>query len=294
MGRRASLFLLLAVTCLWGATFPLVKMALTYASTGVFLSLRFALAFALLWALSRPGTRPRWDWAAVSCGVFLFLGYAFQTLGLASTLPARSAFLTSLSVVLVPILQWAITGAAPPSRVWWAVALAVAGLGLLLRPESAPLRLGDGLTFLCAVSFAAHVLALAKAVERQHPAAVNLVQMGIVALLSPLLVLLPPRYVHFSWPLLVALLITGIFASALAFGAMAQVLKVLPTATTGIVLAFEPVAAAALSALLGYEALSFSTFLGGAMVVLAVMLVAESPGESQPSSRRRLAGSTVR
>jgi len=75
---------------------------------------------------------------------------------------------------------------------------------------------------------------------------------------------------------------------------MAQVLKVLPTATTGIVLAFEPVAAAALSALLGYEALSFSTLLGGAMVVLAVMLVAESPGESQPSSRRRLAGSTVR
>jgi len=252
-----------------------VKGALDHASVGVFLALRFALAFLVLLLVARGQGRPRWDWPALRSGLALFAGYALQTLGLTSTLPSRSAFLTSFSVILVPVLQWWVSGRTPRPRVWLAGFLALLGLALLLRPESGAATIGDVLTFFCAVAFAGHVLALAQAVERQHPAAVNTVQMGVVAALSPTLVLLEPPRLRLEAPLLVALLLTGVLASALAFGVMAHVLRVLSASETGVVLAFEPVAAAVVSLLLGYETLRLDGALGGVLVVVGVVLVAK-------------------
>lgn len=269
-----AILILVMVTVVWGVTFPVVKSALASASVGVFLSLRFALAFGVLLAASRWQARPRWDRSAVLCGVLLFAGYALQTGGLAQTLPSRSAFITSLSVILVPILQWAFTGKVPSPRVWLAAALALAGLALLLRPETAPLTLGDGLTFLCAAAFAGHVLALAEAVRHQHPSGVNTVQIGVVALLSPLLAVATPPLLHWTPQLVLALVVTGVGASALAFAAMARVLVVLKASETGVVLAFEPVAAALVSVLLGYEPVTAPMIVGGLLVVSGVALVA--------------------
>jgi len=278
VGRYQAIAWLLGVTTLWGATFPVVKGALDHASVGVFLALRFALAWVVMLGSARGQVRPRWDWPAVRSGLALFAGYALQTLGLVSTPPSRSAFLTSFSVILVPLLQWLASGGPPKPRVWVAGALALLGLGLLLRPEGGAASLGDLFTLLCAVAFAAHVLALAKAVERQHPAAVNTVQLGVVAALSPALLLLAPPRLRLELPLLVALLVTGVLASALAFGIMARVLTVLRPSETGVILAFEPVAAAAISVLFGYETLRLDAVLGGALVVAGVVLVARGEG----------------
>lgn len=274
MRRWVAVLLLLAVTVVWGATFPVVKTALASASVGVFLSLRFALAFLVLVAASYGRGRPRWDGAALLCGLLLFAGYALQTAGLRQTLPSRSAFITSLSVIMVPALQWLFGGRIPSFRVWLAAALALGGLGLLLRPEAAPVSLGDGLTFLCALAFAGHVLALEAAVRRQHPSAVNTVQIGVVALLSPMLALVTPVFLQWRVELVVALVITGVLASALAFAAMARVLTVLRAGETGVILAFEPVAAAVVSVVLGYEQVTASMLVGGLLVVSGVALVA--------------------
>lgn len=276
MRRWAAVLLLLGVTVVWGATFPVVKKALASASVGVFLSLRFFLAFMVLLVASYRRARPRWDKAALLCGWLLFAGYALQTEGLTQTLPSRSAFITSLSVILVPLLQWLVAGKVPSLRVWLAAALALFGLGLLLRPEAAPVSLGDGLTFLCALAFAGHVLALEAAVRRQHPSAVNTVQIGVVALLSPAVALATPFSLQWTAELLVALAITGVLASALAFAAMARVLLVLKAGETGVILAFEPVAAAVVSVLLGYEPVTTSMVFGGLLVVSGVVLVAGS------------------
>ncbi len=273
MTRVGAFALLLAVTGLWGATFPVVKGALAHASVGVFLTLRFFLAFLLLMVANGGATRPRWDWPAIRCGLLLFAGYGLQTLGLASTLPARSAFITSLSVIFVPMLQSLVSGRAPGRRVWLAAVLALLGQWLLLQPETEPLHAGDLLTLGCALAFAGHVLALAQAVERQPPAGVNLVQMGVVAALSFGLAAGLPVHLRWSWRLLSALVVTGVFASAWAFGAMARALRVLSPATAGVILAFEPVAAALFSAAFGFEALTPSGVLGGALVVTGLVLV---------------------
>lgn len=275
MGRLPAFFWLLLVTTVWGATFPVVKVALEFASFGVFLVLRFALAFLLLFLLLR-GRRARWDWPAVRCGLALFFGYALQTWGLVTALPSRSAFITSTSVILVPLLQGLMHRRFPSLEIWLAVFSALAGLALLLQPESAPFTWGDVLTFGCALAFAAHVLALSQAVRRQDPAAVNLVQMGVVALFSPLLLVADRPFLQPSAALVISLLVTGYLASALAFFTMAKVLTVLTPPQVAVGLAFEPVAAFAISALAGLEEITLSAVFGGVLVAVGVVLAARN------------------
>ncbi len=101
---RADLALL-ANTLIWGATFVLVKDALRDVSPMVYLALRFTLAgAALLLIYSRKIRRDSLRNGAIA-GFFLFLGYLFQTTGLQYTTPSKSAFYTSLSIPLVPLLS---------------------------------------------------------------------------------------------------------------------------------------------------------------------------------------------
>ena len=106
MTRGLAVLLLIAAAGIWGATFPVVKGALVDADPWTFLALRFGLAAVLLVPLLRArGSYGPGMGRAAACGVALFVGYVLQTWGLASTTPARSAFITALSVVLVPLLQ---------------------------------------------------------------------------------------------------------------------------------------------------------------------------------------------
>jgi len=156
---------LLLLTLAWGSTFTLVKRVLEGTSPGVFLALRFAVAAAAvgavwLWRRDRPG-KDLWRHAGL-LGLATFGGFAFQTLGLQHTTPARSGFITGLAVLIVPFLSRFLMGRRVPWPSWMGVGLAVAGLLLLTRPFGvdlpAAVRLGDALTAACAVSYAFQIL----------------------------------------------------------------------------------------------------------------------------------------
>lgn len=93
---------------IWGTTFVLVKSALTDISPLLFVALRFSLAAVALLVVYHRAILSLRSWrtagAGVLVGAFLFTGYAFQTMGLRLTTAPRSAFLTGLTSVLVPIL----------------------------------------------------------------------------------------------------------------------------------------------------------------------------------------------
>ena len=108
--RLGADLILVFVSFLWGVTFVVVKSALADASSLVFLALRFSLASLLLLLLFRfrPGSLSGFlsHWrSGTLCGCFLFLGYALQTAGLLTTAASKSAFLTGLFIVLVPIMS---------------------------------------------------------------------------------------------------------------------------------------------------------------------------------------------
>ena len=150
---------LLLTTVIWGATFPATKAALEQIPPLSFLLLRFLLGtlLVLLWfGINRHKLHRDRNILAASAltTVFLFLGYLLQTVGLQHTSASNSAFLTALYVIFVPLILMRID-----RRVVLATAIAVVGLGLLVKPNRS-MNLGDLMTLGCAVAFAGHIICL--------------------------------------------------------------------------------------------------------------------------------------
>jgi drug/metabolite transporter (DMT)-like permease len=280
--KLPAVILVVAATGVWGATFTVVKGALADTGPLTFLALRFSLAGALLLPqLRRIKGSPALLWAA-ACGVSLFVGYTFQTSGLLTTTPARSAFITSLSAVLVPLAEPIAGLAAFSWRVLGGALVALGGLAVLLRPGSTEVTVGDLLTLGCALAFAAHTMLLNRAVKSERPELVNAVQVATVALLAvPSAGIEGWRFVA-SPRLGMAVGITALLATVGAFWAMAAAQRHLSAAETGVILVLEPVAAAAVSLLLGEDRLSGSLLLGGSLVLAGVVLATLSARGSAP------------
>jgi drug/metabolite transporter (DMT)-like permease len=152
-------FALLLTTVVWGATFPATKAVLVQLPPFTFLGFRFVLGTVLVWiGLLALGQRMRTDRHVVRrsavATVFLFLGYATQTVGLQYTTASNSAFITVLYVIFVPLLLRRFSG-----RTWISASIAMVGLWFLVKP-SVGVNLGDGLTLACAAFFAGHIACL--------------------------------------------------------------------------------------------------------------------------------------
>ena len=183
MSRTLAVLLLAAAGCAWGATFPVVKAALADTGPLTFLALRFGLATVFLLPMLRSRVWPL-PWRAVGCGVALFVGYVLQTAGLRTTTPAHSAFITALSVVLVPALEPVFGIGRATKRVWCGACLAVAGLGVLLRPDLGRPAIGDLLTVGCAVVFGVHLLLLQWTVRTVPATRASAIQVATTAALA--------------------------------------------------------------------------------------------------------------
>ena len=185
-GKTIALILVCAV---WGSTFTLVKEALGDVSALLFLSLRFGVATVALWIVLRLRGPLPMSGASLRAGVFtglaLFGGYLFQTLGLQFTTPARSAFLTGLFIVMVPVLVALRQRRTPPSSEALGILLAFAGMALLAGPFGAGgTRTGDMLTIACAFCFAIHILLLSHYATRIDLRALTLLQISAVFVFS--------------------------------------------------------------------------------------------------------------
>jgi drug/metabolite transporter (DMT)-like permease len=284
---------LLVLTVGWGTTFVFVKEVLAVASPGVFLVARFAAAVAALAAvrLARPAPASPGVWRDGGIlGLLVLAGLVLQTAGLRYTTPARSGFLTGLSVLIVPfVARFALRRAVRPSA-WAGVSLAVLGLALLTRPFGggldAAVRLGDALTAACALAFALQIV-LTSEWSPRHPLAPFVLAQVAVGLVGALL-LLPldaPRLDEGGLPRLAATaLFTGVGMTAFAFLVMAWAQRRTSAVRAALIFSLEPVFAALFSHLRGAEALSAADWAGGALVVLGVVV-----GEVGGALERRLA-----
>ncbi len=283
---------LVAITVIWGSTFLLVKRALADVSPLLFLALRFSLAAAALAALlGRRAFRPaegrrakgeslRGQLAAGAlCGTFLFAGYFFQTLGLALTSPAQSAFLTGLASVMVPFLASAVYKIRPQVSEVVGVAMAAGGLALMtLNGPAGAVNPGDLLTLLCAGGFAAQIVTLGHFSERMRFEVLSIAQTGAAAAWSAglLWIFEAPRIV---WrpEVTAAVLIGGLLATALAFTAQAWAMQHTSATRTAVIFMLEPVVAWAVSFWLAGEGLSARAAAGAALILLGIVTVELKP-----------------
>jgi len=273
----------LAVTALffvasaWGATFTLVKSALTRIAPEPFIVLRFTLAGAILLALALATKQlPKRALApGAILGIVLFIAYWGQTRGLLTISPSRSAFLTGLYVVIVPFADRLLYQTRIPFAAWIGSALALVGTVLLIGGFDARPGIGDFFTIICAVCSALHVVLSAKT-SVDHPAlglaAVQVVVVGLAALPASALA---PRVV-WSREVAFAIVFTAIVTTALAFVALMWGQARVTATEAAVILAFEPVAASITSIVFGHEPVTLM-FVSGAVLILAAIVMSQLP-----------------
>lgn len=120
--------------------------------------------------------------AGAIIGGCLYLAYSIQTYGLALTTPSKNAFLTAVYCVIVPFLYWLFVGVKPDRYNILAAALCVGGVGLVSLSGDLSVNLGDALTLLCAIFYAAHIVAVAKVSPRKDIYLLTVFQFAFAAL----------------------------------------------------------------------------------------------------------------
>lgn len=275
-------FMLATVTLFWGATFPIVKDAISEMPVMAFLWVRFALAALLLAMLAgRSGfaTLDRRGWRiGILLGTLLFLSYLFQTFGLERTSSANAGFLTGLGVVWVPLMAGPFLKkpAALGSKI--GVVLALTGLFMLTWHTPWSINFGDLLVVICSFFVALHILGLDAFTKGYDGRALTFVQIATMAVLGCAGSLM---FEPVSWPqqwtstLIFAFLITSVFATAYAFWAMTTYQNRTTPTRAALIYTLEPVFAAIFSIWLAGDRLTVLGWCGGGMIVFG-MIVAET------------------
>jgi drug/metabolite transporter (DMT)-like permease len=268
--HRWSILLLVLTTLVWGTTFPLLKNAVADLSPAVIVCSRFVIGAIVLLPFCRQINRPLLRDGTL-LGAVLYCSYVTQVIGLQTTSSNRSAFITSLNVILVPIFG-VLLGRRLSWRVGVAAGLALAGIGVLSW-EGGALTIGDLWVLGCAVSYAAYILLMESIAPKHPPLALTVVQLIAIALLG--LLWAAPQIgsqlavLQANWGAIVYL---GIAATAMTTWTQAIAQRSVSATETAIIYALEPIFAAVFAFWWIGERLGMRGWMGGAMVMVAMVL----------------------
>lgn len=286
---------LLFVTLIWGTTFLLVQNAIGFLEPFSFNGIRFfaAAVMLLIWLFIFERKQLRLlDRKIIFSGVFigfwLFLGYASQTIGLLYTTTSKAGFITGLSVVFVPLFSMFLLKLFPTRNAIIGVITATIGLFLLTMTDVTGLNIGDGFVFICAVSFALQIIFTGKFSSRFPTLLLTVIQISTVAFLSIVCSFLFEDWqnaynleVIITGDVMIALIITSLFATALAFLIQTNFQKYTTATRVALIFAMEPVFAAITGFYWADERLSYSA-LFGCFLIIAGMIFAELPTRKIP------------
>jgi len=279
---------MVVVSFIWGAVFVVTKDALRDIGPFMFLTLRFTLAFILLVTMAWKSIKTiRFStvWYGALLGLFLFIGYSGQTVGLKYTTASNAAFITGTSVVLVPILYALINRKIPELRTFLTVAGALAGLFLMSFPDNnLSLSRGDILVFIGAFGFALHIILVDRYSHQHNAVAITSIQIIFVGIVSLIIgSMVEPWPSRLSMTVASAVLITSLFATSLAFLLMNALQKYSTPTRFAIVLTSEPVFAAIAAYLWTGETLTSRAYIGAAIILLSMLISVTTRKHREPA-----------
>ena len=268
---------LIAVTAVWGVTFVQVKDAVAIYPLFAFLAVRFAIAsttLAVPAARRVRGLGQRGLAAGALLGVLLAAGYALQTAGLERTTVSSTGFVTGLYVVLTPLFGLAFFRTRVGLEVWGGVVLAVIGLAMLSGVQAGS-TYGDALVLASAAAQALQIVGVERFASRYDAIALTFVEMivsfGVFLVIALAIGDLGVPRGRTVWG---ALLVTGVFASALAYLVQVWAQRRMSAARIAIVFSLETVFAGLFGFVLAGDRLGALGW-GGCAVILAGIVLAE-------------------
>lgn len=281
---------MLGVSALFGITIPLMKMGLEGLSPFFFNAVRFTLASLplLVWgAFRRPLPSSTLIGASFICGLFLFLGYSLQILGVALTRPSLASFLSGFFVILTPLITWVWLRTGLERKTIIGVILAFAGLAIMSGSAHLSLGQGEWLVLLGAFGFAGHIVAVS-AFRVESIVQFTALQLFVVALLSLFCAFAfgeqtSGAFAVMTQKSLIVLLVLAFFSTALSFALQIGLQRYTDPTHTAVAFSLEPLWGVLFSWVMLGDKLTSSAALGGVFIVMGVLVI------EVPIKRRQIA-----
>lgn len=206
-------------------------------------------------------------------GIFLYIAFALQTVGLQYTTPSKNAFLTAVNVVIVPFIGLAIYKRKLDVFEVVGAFLAMFGVAVLSLQLSAEINIGDFLSFCCAIAFAFHIFYTSQFVKQEDPIILTIVQMGMATFIGIIVVLGKGETTFSMQPgALTSLLYLGIFSTTIAFLLQTVSQKFITETKAAIILSTESLWGMVFSVIILSEVLTLKMGIGAVLILAAIIL----------------------
>ena len=206
-------------------------------------------------------------------GVTLFMGFAFQIIGLQYTTPSKNAFLTALNVVIVPFIAFVILKKKIGANGIIGAVMSVLGVGLLSLNGNFTVSLGDGLTLLCAVGFAFQIFFTSEFVKKYPASVLNMVQMFTAFVLSAIsLMIFGENDFQVTTQGWLSVLYLGVVSTTICYLLQTACQKYIDETKAAIILSMESVFGTIFSILILHEVVTVRMVIGCAVILAAVII----------------------
>lgn len=276
MKKHLAVAGLIAVTIIWGGGFVASDIALESLRPFQIMTIRFLLASILMGAASirdLKGMCLEEIRAGMLMGTALFVGFAFQIVGLQYTTPSKNAFLTALNVVMVPFIAFVILKKKIGMKSIAGAVMAIAGVGLLSLEKNLTLGIGDALTLICAAGFAFQIFFTSEFVKEYRAVVLNFVQMLTAVALSVVSLFLFGETdfcaIAKGW---ISVLYLGVISTALCYLLQTASQRYVDETKAAIILSMESVFGTLFSILILHEQITLR-MICGCMIILAAVIV---------------------
>ena len=280
MRLKADLTLFL-ISVIWGSAFVAQRVAGQMGSVYLFNGFRYLLAALVVLPvalrvkqIANPPheiSRDQYKWMAIA-GFLLFVASAFQQAGMLYTTAGNAGFITSLYVVLIPVVLFVFWREKPHWLLIAAFALAGAGAFLLSTGGRFEVRAGDALELAGALFWALHVIVLGKFASKFEPMSFSVGQLAVCGVLNLGIGLFVEPMMSFSWPLVFAIAYTAFFSLGLCYTLQVWAQRHTPPADAALILSLESVFSVLSGWLLLDERLVAIQIFGCALIFVAVLL----------------------
>lgn len=281
MKKWLAIGALILVTVIWGGGFVASDIALESMKPFQIMMVRFLLASVLMGVISRGQRKSEEKLkdragvikAGVLMGVTLFMGFAFQIIGLQYTTPSKNAFLTALNVVIVPFIAFVILKKKIGAKGIIGAVMSVLGVALLSLNGSFTVSLGDGLTLFCAVGFAFQIFFTSEFVKKYPASVLNTVQMFTAFVLSAIsLMIFGGNDFQVTTQGWLSALYLGVVSTTICYLLQTACQKYIDETKAAIILSMESVFGTIFSILILHEVVTVRMVIGCAVILAAVII----------------------
>lgn len=277
--------LMLVTAIMWGSGFVGMAVGLEYLTVFQIMAGRFTLAAILLCLVFHKKLKlinKAVLWKGALLGSILFGAFVIQTYGLAYTTPSKNAFLTSINVLIVPLIAYVVYKRGFDRYEVIAAFVAVIGIGFLSLNDSFTINIGDLLSILCAVAFAFDIFYTNVFVKKEDALALTIVQFVTAAVLSIIgMVLLGEVPTTIAPEGIYVIIYLAFFCTFIAYVCQNVGMQYANPTKSAIILSMEALFGTLFSVWLLNEILTGRIIVGCVLILCAVLFAEVKPGLSK-------------